>query len=233
MTPRHRHAAAGAVGPALDARGDDHASRPTRSDRVFVLGARGLGGLDAGRDGADRRCSSSSARWPALEQQGWSFLTEYAVAARGRTFGIAVAAVGHHPHRALRAGRRGAGRLRCRPVHQRVRAALARRPLITLVDLMAAVPSIIYAMWALFFLQAHLLTVAAVALGPPRRAAAVPARRRAGLAVVVHLVGVHRRASPSAWSCCRRSPRSCARCSRRRRSVSARAPSPSVPPGGG
>jgi phosphate transport system permease protein len=35
-----------------------------------------------------------------------------------------------------------------------------RRPLVTLVDLMAAVPSIIYAIWALFFLQAHLLTVA-------------------------------------------------------------------------
>jgi phosphate transport system permease protein len=34
------------------------------------------------------------------------------------------------------------------------------RPLVTLVDLMAAVPSIVYAMWALFFLQAHLLTVA-------------------------------------------------------------------------
>ena len=35
-----------------------------------------------------------------------------------------------------------------------------KRPLISLVDLMAAVPSIIYAMWALFFLQAQLLTVA-------------------------------------------------------------------------
>ena len=42
-------------------------------------------------------------------------------------------------------------------------------PLVTLVDLMAAVPSIVYAMWALFFLQAHLLTIAqwlSVHLGP-------------------------------------------------------------------
>ena len=35
-----------------------------------------------------------------------------------------------------------------------------RRFLVTLVDLMAAVPSIIYAIWAFFFLQTHLLTVA-------------------------------------------------------------------------
>ena len=44
-----------------------------------------------------------------------------------------------------------------------------KKPLVTLVDLMAAVPSIVYAIWALFFLQAHLLTVAqwlSVHLGP-------------------------------------------------------------------
>jgi phosphate transport system permease protein len=35
-----------------------------------------------------------------------------------------------------------------------------RRPLVTLVDLMAAVPSIIYGMWGFFFLQTHLLGVA-------------------------------------------------------------------------
>ena len=35
-----------------------------------------------------------------------------------------------------------------------------KQPLVTLVDLMAAVPSIVYAMWALFFLQGHLLTIA-------------------------------------------------------------------------
>jgi len=34
-----------------------------------------------------------------------------------------------------------------------------KKPLVTLVDLMAAVPSIVYAIWALFFLQSHLLTV--------------------------------------------------------------------------
>jgi phosphate transport system permease protein len=44
-----------------------------------------------------------------------------------------------------------------------------KRPMVTLVDLMAAVPSIVYAIWAVFFLQAHLLTVAqwlSVHLGP-------------------------------------------------------------------
>jgi phosphate transport system permease protein len=35
-----------------------------------------------------------------------------------------------------------------------------RKPLVTLVDLMAAVPSIIYGMWGFFFLQTHLLGVA-------------------------------------------------------------------------
>ena len=155
--PRHGHAAhcaaAGAGAP------DRSRCRPTRSDRVFVLGARasavatlvvmGLIGLFL-----------LIGALPALKQQGWSFLTESQwlpeagpsaspsllwgtiliglfalIVAVPVAFGAALF-ISEYAPRSL------------------------KKPLITLVDLMAAVPAVIYAIWALFFLQAQLLTVA-------------------------------------------------------------------------
>ena len=48
---------------------------------------------------------------------------------------------------------RGARRDRDRAVHLRVLAAALRRPLIAVIDLMAAIPRIIFGVWGLFFLS--------------------------------------------------------------------------------
>jgi phosphate transport system permease protein len=98
--------------------------------------------------------------WPALHQEGWRFLTTKEWLPETGHFGIA----------ALLWGTIMVGLFAlCVAVPLGFGAALfiseysprsLRRPLVMLVDLMAAVPSIVYAIWALFFLQAHLLTVA-------------------------------------------------------------------------
>ena len=171
--------------------------------------------------------------WPAIHQQGWSFFTESQWLPEAGTFGIAsllwgTILVGLFALVVAVPLGFGAALFISEYAPRSI-----RRSLVSLVDLMAAVPSIIYAMWALFFLQAHLLSVVAVAVGALRRLAAVPAGRRAGLAVVVHLVGVHRRDRGRGGGPARPSPRSCERCSRRRRSVSGRARSPWAPRAGG
>lgn len=98
--------------------------------------------------------------WPALHSQGFHFLTRTDWLPETGTFGIA----------SLLWGTILVGLIALAvAVPVGFGAALfiseyaprsLKRPLVTLVDLMAAVPSIVYAMWALFFLQAHLLTIA-------------------------------------------------------------------------
>jgi phosphate transport system permease protein len=98
--------------------------------------------------------------WPALHEEGWHFLTTKEWLPETGHFGIA----------ALLWGTIMVGLFAlCVAVPLGFGAALfiseyaprsLKKPLVTLVDLMAAVPSIVYAIWALFFLQAHLLTVA-------------------------------------------------------------------------
>ncbi|CAB4707363.1 MAG: phosphate ABC transporter permease subunit PstC [Actinobacteria bacterium] len=98
--------------------------------------------------------------WPALKQQGFGFITESKWLPEAGTFGIA----------SLLWGTFLIGLFAlCVAVPIGFGAALfiseyaprsLKKPLVTLVDLMAAVPSIIYALWGLFFLQGHLLEVA-------------------------------------------------------------------------
>jgi phosphate transport system permease protein len=147
-------------GPGVDARGRRIlSSRPTPSDRTFVAAARsaalatlvvmGLIGLFL-----------LIGAWPALRQQGLSFLTEAQWLPEAGIFGIASLLWGTFLvgifalFVAVPIGF-GAALFISEYAPRSLKA-----PLVTLVDLMAAVPSIIYAMWALFFLQAHLLTVA-------------------------------------------------------------------------
>jgi phosphate transport system permease protein len=142
--------------------------RPTAQDRGFVAAARaaavstlvvmGLIGLFL-----------LIGAWPALHSQGLSFLTESQWLPEVGTFGIAsllwgtvlvglIALVVAVPI--------GFGAALF--ISEYAPRSL-KRPLVSLVDLMASVPSIVYAMWALFFLQAHLLTVSqwlSVHLGP-------------------------------------------------------------------
>jgi phosphate transport system permease protein len=143
-------------------------ARPTPQDVTFVAAARsaavstlvvmGLIGLFL-----------LIGAWPALHQQGISFLTEWQWLPEAGTFGIASLLWGTFLIGlfalvvAVPIGF-GAALFISEYAPRAVKGSL-----ITLVDLMAAVPSIIYAMWALFFLQAHLLTVAqwlSVHLGP-------------------------------------------------------------------
>jgi phosphate transport system permease protein len=132
--------------------------RPTAQDRGFVAAARsaavstlvvmGLIGLFL-----------LIGAWPALHDQGPAFLTESQWLPETGTFGIAsllwgtilvglIALVVAVP----------VGFGAALFISEYAPRALMR-PLVSLVDLMASVPSIVYAMWALFFLQAHLLTV--------------------------------------------------------------------------
>lgn len=153
----------------LDSRGRRVlAARPTASERTFV--------------GAVRAAAVSTmivmtligiflaiGAWPALSERKIGFLTETQWLPETGVFGIA----------SLLWGTILIGLIALSvAVPVGFGAALyiseyAPRPikkaLVTLTDLMAAVPSIIYAMWGLFFLQAQLLTVAqwlSVKLGP-------------------------------------------------------------------
>jgi phosphate transport system permease protein len=98
--------------------------------------------------------------WPALRSQGFGFLTRSQWLPETGTFGIAsllwgTILVGLFALTVAVPLGFGAALF----ISEYAPRSL-RKPLVTLVDLMAAVPSIVYAMWALFFLQAHLLTVA-------------------------------------------------------------------------
>lgn len=137
----------------------DLRARPTRQDLTFVGAARsaavstlvvmGLIGLFL-----------LIGAWPALQQQGWGFLTESQWLPEVGQFGVAsllwgtilialIALVVAVPIGF------GAALFISEYAPRRV-----KKFLVTLVDLMAAVPAIIYALWGLFFLQEHLLGVA-------------------------------------------------------------------------
>ena len=97
---------------------------------------------------------------------------------------------------------------------------------ITLVDLMAAVPSVVFGLWGVFFLQESIIPVSRwistyfgwIPFFAVTDADGDPLDRCERL----HVVGVHRgHRRRRSWSC-RRRPRSCARRSRRRRWASAR-----------
>ena len=146
--------------PNVDSRGRRVLStKPTASDRTFVVAARsaavstlvvmGLIGLFL-----------LIGAWPALRQQGLSFFTEWQWLPEAGTFGVAsllwgTLLVGLFALVVAVPIGFGAALFISEYAPRSIKGSL-----ITLVDLMAAVPSIIYAMWALFFLQAHLLTVA-------------------------------------------------------------------------
>jgi phosphate transport system permease protein len=133
--------------------------RPTAQDQSFVAAARSAAVstlIIMGLIGIFLLVGA----WPALHSQGFGFLTRTEWLPETGTFGIA----------SLLWGTILVGLIALAvAVPVGFGAALfiseyaprsLKRSLVSLVDLMAAVPSIVYAMWALFFLQAHLLTIA-------------------------------------------------------------------------
>ncbi|MFF3845012.1 phosphate ABC transporter permease subunit PstC [Streptomyces sp. NPDC002328] len=98
--------------------------------------------------------------WLALERAGWSFLTTSAWAPDTGRFGIAAVLVGTVLIAAVAV---------CVAVPLALGAALyiaeyapprLRRTLVSIVDLMAAVPSVVYGLWGVFFLQDKVLPTA-------------------------------------------------------------------------
>lgn len=135
------------------------AIRPTGSDRAFVTTTRiaaiatllimGLIGYFL-----------AVGAWPALQQRGWHFFTEKQWLPETGQYGIAgllegTVLVGLFALVVAVPVSFGAALFISEYAPVRV-----RRALVTLVDLMAAVPAVIYAIWAVVFLQAQLLSVA-------------------------------------------------------------------------
>jgi phosphate transport system permease protein len=133
-------------------------ARPTAQDRGFAVAARSAALstlLIMGLIGVFLLIGA----WPALQSQGWSFLTESLWLPETGTFGIAsllwgTILVGLFALAVAVPVGFGAALF----ISEYAPRSL-KKPLVNLVDLMASVPSIVYAMWALFFLQEHLLTV--------------------------------------------------------------------------
>jgi phosphate transport system permease protein len=133
--------------------------RPTRSDKVFVLGARTAAVMTLVVMALIGTFLALGAM-PALKSQGWGFLTESQWLPEAGTFGIAsllwgTVLIGVFALVVAIPVSLGAALF----ISEYAPRSL-KKPLITLVDLMAAVPAVVYAVWALFFLQAHLLTIA-------------------------------------------------------------------------
>lgn len=106
--------------------------------------------------------------WAALGVAGWSFLTEQAWEPDSGTFGIAavlpgtiiIALIAVSVSLPLAAGT-------ALYISEYAPARL-RRPLISLVDLMAAVPSVVFGLWGFFLLQPELLVKGSEGEGLPR-----------------------------------------------------------------
>ncbi|WP_350308709.1 phosphate ABC transporter permease subunit PstC [Sanguibacter hominis] len=91
--------------------------------------------------------------WPALRQAGWSFVTTQAWEPDAGRFGIAAIIVGTMLIAAVAVGLAlplALGTALC--ISEYVPARL-RPTLVSLVDLMSAIPSVVYGLWGFFFLQ--------------------------------------------------------------------------------
>lgn len=96
----------------------------------------------------------------ALEVAGWSFLTEQAWEPDGGRFGIAAVLVGTVLIALVAiffAVPLSVGMALYITQYAPIRI---RRPLVTMVDLMAAVPSVVFGLWGFFFLQGAIVPVA-------------------------------------------------------------------------
>ena len=98
--------------------------------------------------------------WPALQQAGPSFLTESQWLPETGTFGIASLLWGTVLIALFALAFAVPVGFAAALFISEYAPRRLKKPMVTLVDLMAAVPSIIYGMWAFFFLQGELLGVA-------------------------------------------------------------------------
>ena len=134
-------------------------SRETRSDKVFLASVRAAATSSLVLMGLIGVFLFIGA-WPALKQAGPSFLTESQWLPETGTYGIASLLWGTILIALFALAVAVPAGFAAALFISEYAPRRLKKPLVTLVDLMAAVPSIIYGMWAFFFLQGQLLGVA-------------------------------------------------------------------------
>ena len=128
--------------------------KATGADRVFEIGARAVGAtvlVVTGGIGAFLAWQSV----PTLERYGWGFFTESAWQPEADTLGIGAVLVGTISVAAVAMVIAFPLALLTALFISEYAPASTRSTLISLVDLMAAVPSIIYGMWGYFLVMPH------------------------------------------------------------------------------
>ena len=133
------------------------AARRSRADRIYRGAAKsaGLGTFVVmGMIGIFLAVQA----WPALEVAGWSFFTEqkWQITANGQ-FGVAALLFGTVMIAGIALVIAVPLSIGCALYLTDYAPKRVRRPLTSLIDLMAAVPSLIFGLWGLFFLQPQML----------------------------------------------------------------------------
>jgi phosphate transport system permease protein len=134
-------------------------SKPVRADRVFRAVSYSAGGTTVAIMLAGGLFLSLRAS-DALGVAGFSFLTTQEWTPETQTFGIAAVLFGTITIATIAMCISVPLALGTALLISEIVPAKARRFLITLVDLMAAVPSVVFGLWGVFFLQSNVIPVA-------------------------------------------------------------------------
>lgn len=134
-------------------------SKPVRADRVFRAVSYSAGGTTVAIMLAVGLFLSLRAS-DALGVAGFSFLTTQEWTPETQTFGIAAVLFGTITIATIAMCISVPLALGTALLISEIVPAKARRFLITLVDLMAAVPSVVFGLWGVFFLQSNVIPVA-------------------------------------------------------------------------
>lgn len=133
-------------------------SRSATADRVFHAVARSAGGVTVGIMLAVGLFLSLRAK-DALAVTGFAFLTEQQWSPETRTFGVAAVLFGTVSIALVALTVAFPLAFGTALLLSEIAAGPVRRFLVSLVDLMAAVPSIIFGLWGVYFLQAAIIPV--------------------------------------------------------------------------
>ncbi len=144
--------------PEAPARPRTVRARPTGSDRAFHAVARSAGGATVGIMLAVGLFLSIRAK-DALSASGTSFLTEQQWSPETGTFGVASVLFGTVTIAVIALAVAFPLALSTALLLSEVATGPVRRLLVSLVDLMAAVPSIIFGLWGVYFLQSAIIPV--------------------------------------------------------------------------
>lgn len=134
-------------------------SRPSRSDQVFIAVARSAGGVTVGIMLAVGLFLSLRAS-TALGTAGFNFLFEQKWEPENGVFGVGAVLFGTVTIALIALSVSFPLSLGTALLISEVVPTGLKRGLVTIVDLMAAVPSVIFGLWGVFFLQSNVIPVA-------------------------------------------------------------------------